>query len=101
MGIIMNKVFKNFDLWLSERDEQKLDTTTGILKQHLGLDVLSDASFLGIQVSDFENYDNFRNKIINWNLFAEMSEINQSSMEELLKNRNARMRDLTAIMARD
>lgn len=101
MEFIMNKVFKNFDLWLTERDEQKLDTNTTMLKQHLGLDVLSDASFSDIQISDFDNYDNFRNKMINWNMFADMNEINKSSVIELLKNRNARMRDISAILARD
>lgn len=97
----MNKVFKKFDLWLNERDELKLDTTTSMLKQHVGLDVLSDGSFLDIQVSDFEKYDDFRNKIINWNVFSDMNEINQNAIVELLKNKNARMRDISAILARD
>lgn len=97
----MNKVFKKFDNWLVERDEQKLDTTATILKQHLGLDVLSDASFLDIQVSDFDSYENFRNKVINWNMFTDLNEINQSSIIELLKNRNARMRDLSVAFSKE
>ena len=96
MGISMNKVFKKFDNWLIERDEQKLDTTTGMLKQHVGLDVLSDASFLDIQVGDFDSYDNFRNKIINWNIFTDLNEIN-----ELIKNKNARMRDLSVAFSKE
>lgn len=101
MGISMNKVFKKFDNWLIERDEQKLDTTTGMLKQHVGLDVLSDASFLDIQVGDFDSYDNFRNKIINWNIFTDLNEINQSSIIELIKNKNARMRDLSVAFSKE
>ena len=101
MGISMNKVFKKFDNWLIERDEQKLDTTTGMLKQHVGLDVLSDASFLDIQVGDFDSYDNFRNKIINWNMFTDLNEINQSSIIELIKNKNARMRDLSVAFSKE
>ena len=97
----MNKVFKKFDNWLIERDEQKLDTTTGMLKQHVGLDVLSDASFLDIQVGDFDSYDNFRNKIINWNMFTDLNEINQSSIIELIKNKNARMRDLSVAFSKE
>ena len=101
MGISMNKVFKKFDNWLIERDEQKLDTTTGMLKQHVGLDVLSDASFLDIQVGDFDSYDTFRNKIINWNIFTDLNEINQSSIIELIKNKNARMRDLSVAFSKE
>lgn len=90
----MNKLFKSFDYWLIEREDLKIDTTTNIVKTHLGLAFLTDAAFGNIQISDFDNYDEFRNKIIKWNVFTELTEVQQSTVLNLLKNHSTRMRDL-------
>ena len=90
----MNKLFKNFDYWLVEREDLKINATTAITKTHLGLEPMSDAAFGDIQISDFNNYDDFRNKIVKWNMFADLDEIGQNTVMNLLKNHSTRMRDL-------
>jgi hypothetical protein len=89
MGLVMN----NFNLWLTE-EELKIDTISNMLKSHLGMPNFSKAAFDDVQISDFENYDQFRNKITGWSYFANLDEIPKSTILNLLKNQNTRMRDL-------
>jgi hypothetical protein len=91
----MDQVMNNFNLWLNE-EELKIDTITDMLKSHLGLPNLSNAAFDDVQISDFDNYDRFRAKIVGWNLFTDLKEIPKSTVLNLLKNQNTRMRDLVA-----
>ena len=88
MGLVMN----NFNLWLTE-EELKIDTISNMLKSYLGMPNFSKAAFDDVQISDFENYDQFRNKITGWSYFANLDEIPKSTILNLLKNQNTRMRD--------
>ena len=93
----MNK----FQFWLAEREDTKFDTKTNMIKTHLGLQVLRDSSFLNLQVSDFDSYEDFRRKMTEWNAFGEMSDISKSAVQNMIKNQNSRMRDIVIAMNKD
>lgn len=93
----MDLVMNNFNLWLTE-EELKIDTISDMLKSHLGMPNLSKAAFDDVQISDFENYDQFRNKITGWTYFTNLDEIPKNTVLNLLKNQNTRMRDIIEAM---
>lgn len=90
----MNK----FNTWLSERELVKTDITSNMLKNHLGLSVLNDAAFGNMQISDFDNYEDFRRKIVGWNAFSILNEIAKNNVINIIKNQSSRMRDIIAAM---
>lgn len=92
----MNK----FQIWLTEREDTKIDTITNMVKTHLGLIVLTDSAFQNLQVSDFDNYEDFRRKMTDWNAFGKMNDISKSAVQNLIKNQNSRMRDIVSAMNR-